>query len=296
MSIDMEESGHELGGQPDGGSQVGPAPGATQAVDRAAAFAVISPAVPRKFVYWLLASAAVLGLGGLAVEHLFSSTGLNPVPAARLRTTTTTAARPATSLPAGGSEQLSASLPAFMDLTDLRATPAPDYTLTDQAGQPYPLVSHAGQVVVLTFFDGSCNDICPIVAAEIRDADNDLGADAAKVSFVTVDTDPSALAVSSLSGAQAQLGGLPNWHIVTGPLATMNAVWMSYGISISVVRHSGVEAHNNAVYFIDPQGKERYRSTPFANETRTGIYSLPSDDVTRWGSGIATFAAKLTTQ
>jgi protein SCO1/2 len=295
MSIDMEESGSELEGQPEGDTEVGPTPGGRQAVDRAAAFAAISPAVPRKFVYWLLASAAVLGLGGLAVEHLFSSTGLNPVPAARLHTTTTTAPRPAASLPAGGSGQLSASLTAFMGLTDLRVTPAPEYTLTDQAGQPYPLVSQTGKVVVLTFFNGSCNDICPIVAAEIRDADADLGADAAKVSFVTVDTDPSALAVSSLSGAQAELGGLANWHIVTGPLSTMNAVWKSYGISISVVRHTGVEAHNNAVYFIDPQGRERYRSTPFANETRTGLYSLPSDDVTRWGSGIATFAAKLTT-
>jgi protein SCO1/2 len=296
MSIDIEGSGPELEGQPEEGAEVGPAPGAKQAVDRAAAFSVISPAVPRKFVYWLLASAAVLGLGGLAVEHLFSSAGLNPVPAARLHTTTTTAAPPATSLPAGGREQLSASLPAFMDLTDLRATPAPEYTLTDQAGQPYPLVSQPGKVVVLTFFNGSCDDICPIVAAEIRDADTDLGAGAAKVNFVTVNTDPSALAVSSLSGAQAKLGGLPNWHIVTGPLATMNAVWRSYGITISVVRHTGVEAHNNAVYFIDPQGKERYRSTPFANENRTGVYSLPSDDVTRWGSGIATFAGTLASQ
>ena len=296
MSIDIGESGPELEGQPEGGSEVGPAPGAKQAIDRAAAFSVISPAVPRKFVYWLLAGAAVLGLGGLAVEHLFSSTGLNPVPAAHLHTTTTTAAPPAASFPARGSEQLSASLPAFMDLTGLRATPAPEYTLTDQAGQPYPLVSQPGKVVVLTFFNGSCDDICPVVAAEIREADTDLGADATKVDFVTVNTDPSALAVSSLSGAQAELGGLPNWHIVTGPLATMNAVWTSYGITISVVQHAGVEAHNNVIYFIDQQGRERYRSTPFANENRTGIYSLPADDVTRWGSGIATFAAKLATQ
>jgi cytochrome oxidase Cu insertion factor (SCO1/SenC/PrrC family) len=111
-----------------------------------------------------------------------------------------------------------------------------------------------------------------------------------------VNTDPSALAVSSLSGAEAELDGVANWHIVTGPLATMNAVWKSYGITISVVRHTGVEAHNNVIYFIDPQGKERYRSTPFANENRTGVYSLPSEDVTRWGSGIASFAGKLATQ
>jgi protein SCO1/2 len=296
MSVDIGESGSELEGRPEGGSEVGQAPGAKQVVDRAAAFAVVSPAVPRKFVYWLLASAAVLGLGGLAVEHLFSSTGINPVPAAHRHATTTTVTQPAVSPPAGGREQLSASLPAFMDLKDLRATPAPEYTLTDQAGRPYPLPGQPGKTVVLTFFNGSCNDICPVVAAEIRQADTDLGAEAAKVDFVTVNTDPSALAVSSLSGAEAELDGVANWHIVTGPLATMNAIWKSYGITISVVRHTGVEAHNNVIYFIDPQGKERYRSTPFANENRTGVYSLPSENVTRWGSGIASFAGKLATQ
>ncbi len=136
------------------------------------------------------------------------------------------------------------------------------------------------------------------MAAEIRQADVDLGPNADNVEFVTVNTDPSALAVSGLSAAQAEsnLGTLPNWHIVTGPLATMNAVWKSYGIAITVVRRSHVEAHNDAIYFIDARGVERYLSTPVANETRTGIYSLPSADITRWAFGIATYAGKLATR
>ena len=185
-----------------------------------------------------------------------------------------------------------------MGLTGLQGTPAPQYALVDQTGQLYPLVARSGKATVLTFFNGPCNDICTVMAAEIRQADVDLGPDSGNVEFVTVNTDPSALAVSGLSAAQAQseLGALPNWHIVTGPLATMNAVWKSYGIAITVTQHTLVEAHNDAIYFIDPQGRERYRSTPFADESRTGIYSLSSADITRWASGIATYASKSANQ
>jgi protein SCO1/2 len=293
MSVDVEQSGSGMEGPFEETM-----PSVTPVVDRTAAFsaASTSPAIPRKFFHWLLAGIAVLGLGGLAAEHLFSSTGLNPVAHAPSHTATTIAAPTAVSLPAGRSEQLSASLRAFMDLTDLRAAPAPEYTLTDQAGQPYPVTGQSSKAVVLTFFNGSCNDICPVIAAEIRQADNDLGSAARNVDFVTINTDPSALATSGLSGAQAELGALPNWHILTGPLATMNDVWKSYGITISVVPNTGVQAHNEAIYFIDPQGREDYRGTPFANENRTGTYSLSPADLTRWGSGIATFARQVATR
>jgi hypothetical protein len=75
----------------------------------------------------------------------------------------------------------------------------------------------------------------------------------------------------------------------------MNAVWKSYGISITVVPKTGVEAHNNLAYFIDPQGQEVYRAAPFANESRSGIYSLPAPEIDRWASGLAAYAVKVIT-
>jgi cytochrome oxidase Cu insertion factor (SCO1/SenC/PrrC family) len=115
------------------------------------------------------------------------------------------------------------------------------------------------------------------------------------VEFLTVNTDPAALATSGLSAALAQPGisALPNWDMLTGPLATLNAVWKSYGITISVDKHSGVEAHNDVIYFISAQGQERYRATPFADESRHGTWSLSSTAIARWGTGIATYAGRL---
>ena len=90
--------------------------------------------------------------------------------------------------------------------------------------------------MVLTFFNAPCNDICPVLAAEIEQADADLGAAAADVEFVTVNTDPAALAQSAEAPAVSGtgLGALPNWHMVTGPLASLNPIWKAYGVSISV--------------------------------------------------------------
>ena len=173
--------------------------------------------------------------------------------------------------------------------------PAPPFTLTDQSGQPTPVPAQPPRVVVLTFFNAPCNDICPVVAAEIEQADTDLGAAAADVEFVTVNTDPPALAQSADGPVLSEtgLGALPNWHMVTGPLATLDSIWKAYGVSISVDKKTGLEAHNDVMAFIDAQGDLRYRATPFADESTTGTFSLPAASIARWGQGIATYAERL---
>jgi protein SCO1/2 len=298
MNVDVEGGESDSGGRPEEASTSEESAEGRPAVDRAAAFAANAPPVPRKFVYWVLAGVAVLGLGGLGLEHLFSAAGLNPVPAAHSSSvTTTTSLRAApTPLPSGERDQLSASLASFMDLTSMRDTPAPPIDLIDQSGQPYSLSTSDTKATVLTFFNGPCNDICPVMAAEITQADADLGSEAAHVEFVTVNTDPSALSVSGLAGAEAasKLSSLSNWTILTGSLSAMDAVWKSYGIAITVVQKTDAEAHNNFVYFIDPQGREVYRAAPFANESRSGTYSLPSTDMDRWATGMAAYAVKVT--
>ncbi len=272
----------------------GSAPGAPP-VDRAAALAEGAPAIPANFVFWVLGVVLVLSLGGLVGEHLFSSAGLNPTPT----TTPTTAARtvpgaaPGAPVPAPA-RSLGAPLAAFMSLSAPPARPAPAFTLTDQAGQLVSVPARPPTVVVLTFFDAPCNDICPVLASEIEQADADLGAAAGHVEFLTVNSDPSALAASADAPAEGTgLGGLANWRMLTGPLATLDPVWKDYGVSISLDTKTGQEAHNDFMDFIDPQGVLRYRAVPVADESATGTYSLPPASVSRWARGIALYAEKL---
>ena len=260
-------------------------------VDRSAALAHGAPGIPGNFVFWLLGAVFALALGGLVAERLFSAVGLDST---STLTTTTTTVPPAPGSTATGppaaTRSLHAPLAAFMGMSTGPAHAAPAFTLDDLSGRA-TAVPAPPRVVVLTFFDATCNDICPVLAAEIEQADADLGARAAQVEFVTVNTDPAALAPSAAAPVLGTgLGALPNWRMVTGPLSTLDAVWKDYGVSISVATQTGRVAHNDVMAFIDSRGALRARATPFADESAAGTYSLPAAVVTRWGRGIASTA------
>ena len=160
-------------------------------LDRAAALAEGAPGIPAKFVFWVLGAVLVLSLGGLLGEHVFSSAGLNPTP-----TTTPKAprARRLRRSPAGsraGAVPRGAAARPSWGCECSRRHRRPAFTLTDQHGScqsrcraPPP------NVVVLTFFDAPCNDICPVLADEIEQADTTSDRRPADVEFVTVNTDP----------------------------------------------------------------------------------------------------------
>jgi protein SCO1/2 len=291
--VDTDGSAHhDTPTQPDDFN--GPRPEGSQ-INRSAALAEGAPRVPANFIWWILGAVLVLSLGGLISERLLSAAGLNPT-----STTTTTAPSPVrvspgdTPTPAAPDQALGAALPRFMGLTTASPRPATGFSLTDQNGRPVAVPTSDRRVVVLTFFDAPCNDICPVLAAELKQADTDLGALASDVEFVSVNTDPNALAASAADPAGASgLAALPNWLFATGPLATLNAVWKAYGVSISVNAKNGLEAHSDVMDFIDGAGYLRYRATPFADESSNGSYSLSVAAEARWSQGIVTYAKKL---
>jgi len=228
--------------------------------------------------------AAFLALGGTLAERLASSAGLNPKPAPAA-TTPTTATAPA----------LNAPLAAFLGVVHLSPTPAPPIALADQSGDQESLGRLQGKVVVVTFFDADCADACPVLAADIREADKDLGADRSRVVFITVNSDPlltiSPTASAALDGTG--LAALGNWQFLSGSLPALDEVWRNYGVTINVSPSSGMVAHNNLMYFIDPNGDLRIRATPVADETANGSYSLPPASIRRSGAGIAEYATSL---
>jgi cytochrome oxidase Cu insertion factor (SCO1/SenC/PrrC family) len=268
-------------------------------VDRAGALAEGAPGIPAKFVFWVLGIALVASLGGLLAEHVFSSAGLNPVPTTvpRAAAAPTPATTPSAPTPAAD-RSLEAPLASFMGLSSPVPHPAPAFALTDQRGLLTSVPAQPARAIVLTFFNAACNDICPVLASELEQADAALGTAAADIEFVTVNTDPIALAQSdqTRSVQGTGLGSLPNWHMVTGPLTALDEIWKAYGVSISVQGNTGLEAHNDVMDFIDPHGELRYQATPFANESTLGKFSLPQADIARWAQGIATYAERIAGQ
>lgn len=268
--------------------------------DRAAALAAGPTKVPPHLIVVAVACIALLGLGGVALDRAFPGTAASSAEADAVTTIgnypppfavgTTGPGDPS----GAAAPRLPASQSALMGLQKLTVMAAPGFSLVDKQGQPTSLAGLRGRVVVLTFFDSACDDICPVMETELSRAYAELGADAAGVSFVTVNTDPLALSVRAARPAEkGSLSTVPTWQFLTGSLAQLDSVWRSYGVAVDVQTSTRTVSHNDVMYFIDASGRVCDRATPFANETRAGAFSLPAPTEAQWAAGIAAEARYL---
>jgi len=259
--------------------------------DRVGALAAPPPPIPRRFVRWAIAAVVVLGGGGELIEHILDSHG---IPSFSVSATSPTVA----SASSGGGARPTAhhvSMTVFMGASRLGGALAPDFQLIDQRGQALDLAGLRGRVVVLAFVDAACDDICPVLLPELRRANADLGADASRVAFVAINTDPLVTSVASVRATTSHegLSSTGNWYFVTAGLGVLDPVWTSYGITVEVGRASHKVAHTDVLYFLDASGRERERATPFANETRTGVESLPAATAGQFAADVAAYARQL---
>ncbi len=272
-------------------------PAPLSAEQRRAAFAAGTPKMSRRVVIIGIGVLLVLGVGGAIGDHFVTSS--TPVPAVTRRPPTGRRgpAVPTHAATPSAGAQVHAPLDAFLGLTSLHGAAAPGFTLTNAAtGSPLSLSSLKGHVVVLTFANAPCNDICPVVVTELAKADAKLGTTHVPVTFLTVNTDPLGLAAKDASVLdRPAVAGMRNYRFLTGSIKTLNPVWTSYGISITVNRSTRAVAHNELMYFITPAGKIAWSASPFANESPSGAYALPQAEITRFATGIAHYARKLTT-
>jgi protein SCO1 len=150
----------------------------------------------------------------------------------------------------------SACAPATLAGTDLGATNAPDFTLTDGVtGRAVTLSAQRGQVVALTFLYTSCPDVCPLTATRFRATQSELQGDAGRVTFIAVSVDPDGDTPQAVQAFSAAHGLASNWFYLVGGRAQLVPVWASYGIGVQA--GSTTVTHNDAVYLIDRSGRER---------------------------------------
>jgi protein SCO1/2 len=263
-------------------------------IDRAAALRTGSAPVPRKFVLWVIAGFAILGIGGLMAEHFIGNGGAGSSTAAPTTVAGASTAAPPPPVPPGG-PPIGASLNAFVGLARLAGGQAPTLALHDQNGTPWTLTHARGKVVVLTFFNSECNDICPVLADEIAQARGVLGVQSSNVEFVVVNTDPRYTSPTPVPPALAQAGLIDQAGVLflNGPLSELNAIWSSYGVTVTVQRSTQVVTHNDIMYFIGRTGKMKLRATPFADEDRLGRYTLAPDAIHRFAQGTAEAATSV---
>ena len=197
--------------------------------------------------------------------------------------------------PSGIPANVPTSLANEMLLTPLPRQQAPGFTLTDQAGRTMGLSALRGKVVVLEFMDPHCTDICPIVSQEFVDAYHQLGARAGNVVFAAINVNQYHATVANMAtfSTAQRLNTIPSWHFFTGPVPALQTAWRNYNIEVAAPNPNADIIHTSSVYFIDPQGHERFVGSPMVDHTANGTAYLPLAQISDWAGGIARLAGDL---
>ena len=169
------------------------------------------------------------------------------------------------------------------------AEPAPDFTLTNQFGQPVSLADLRGRVAVLTFLYTNCPDICPIVTAQLREVQRELSADGG-AQFVAVSVDPER---DTIKATREYLDkwrlSAEGWQFLVGEKAVLEPIWKDYYVAPAVSDHDPLASgeatptpepagalnalsaeitrrylvvHSTPVFLIDREGRRRVVFTP----------------------------------
>lgn len=173
--------------------------------------------------------------------------------------------------------------------TDLGARPAPDFALTDHRGRTVRLSDFRGKAVALTFIYTNCPDVCPLTTENLRTAYELLpAATRDDVRLVAVTLDPARDTPQALREYSAvhRLADNPHWFALRGDPPTLERVWRDYGVypgtdhaahgSYGTPAVGGGEGHTDALYLIDPAGRERVfmRSAATPQEIAANLAAL----------------------
>lgn len=145
---------------------------------------------------------------------------------------------------------------------------APDFRLVDQNGSLVRLADSRGKVVVLTFMDSQCQEICPLTSVQLRQAHASLEpAEIEQVVFLAVNVNAEANRVEDMQAAMEEwrLGEISNFRFLTGSEPELAPVWEAYGVTVyPAPEETGELGYTPGVFLIDRQGRMRwYVSSPF---------------------------------
>src|SRR5262249_38351908 len=112
-----------------------------------------------------------------------------------------------------------------------------------------------GKVILLSFVDSECTNICPLTTESMVEARQLLGSAGRDVQLVGIDANPDATSVRDVMAYSRAHQMVNQWHFLTGSLAQLHEVWRAFHIAVQIER--GEIDHTPALFVIDQQGRER---------------------------------------
>jgi protein SCO1/2 len=151
-----------------------------------------------------------------------------------------------------------ARLPGHEATADARLSkigPAPDFTLTTQAGARLSLRDLRGKVVAVTFIYASCADTCSLLTAKLAGLQARLGPDfGSRVFFASVTVDPERDTPGVLKRyAEVHRANPAGWAFLTGAPTEIRDLGRRYGV-FSRKNPGGDVDHTFLTSLIDQDG------------------------------------------
>lgn len=131
---------------------------------------------------------------------------------------------------------------------------AAPFTLTDQEGNSVSLAAQKGQVVLLTFLDPQCVQLCPVIGRDIAAVEQKLPKGLSpELLIVSVASGRTKADVDHFISTNVSTQWLPGWHWLLGPNdAALKLVWLHWHISV-IPTAADIE-HDALLNVIDREG------------------------------------------
>jgi protein SCO1 len=127
---------------------------------------------------------------------------------------------------------------------------APDFSLTNQDGEPISMRELRGNPVVVTFLYTTCEDTCPIQAQTVRGALDQLGHD---VPAIAIAVDPPRDTPERAKAFLSEQRALGRIDFVLGKRAELKPLWKGFFIRPQTV----TEEHQARFTLVDAEGFQR---------------------------------------
>ncbi len=136
---------------------------------------------------------------------------------------------------------------------------APPLALRNYLGERVNISSYRGKAVLVTFLYTHCPDVCPLIAANLRVAQNEMGAaTAAKVQVIAVSVDPRGDTPQTVATFLRLHGMTGRMKYLIGSPKELGRVWQAWGVgSERDAQQPDIVNHSALVYGIDASGKMR---------------------------------------
>ncbi|MGI8730335.1 MAG: SCO family protein [Solirubrobacteraceae bacterium] len=133
---------------------------------------------------------------------------------------------------------------------------APRVELADARGGRVDTADLKGRPYVVTFLYVNCDDVCPLIAVELKQALKLLGARAKQVTVLAVSADPEGDTRSAVRRWLTMLRLPDNFQYLIGTAEDLRPVWRDH-YAAPQPRGNPNSAHSASIWLIDRRGRWR---------------------------------------